>query len=137
MASDWRGKRFAVVTMGLTALTSAYLTVQGMRDPGTVLAGGDESAARVLGYYVAVRTITLSGAAVAASAARAWGGLRLLLVVNGTVQLGDAVVGAWQHDVVRAAGPACFAALLFIGAARLRRSVGTTTAEPRRMAARL
>lgn len=125
--SDFQGKRLAFVAMGLTAATSGYLTVQGLRHPHAMLAGGGEQATRVLGGYVAVRTAALSGAAVAAGLARAWDGLRLLLLVNGVVQLGDVGVGVWQRDVVRAAGPAGFAALLFIGAVRLRRSGQQTT----------
>jgi hypothetical protein len=126
MGADWHGRGFAVVVTGLTALASGYLTVRGLQDPAALLPGGDTTAAQVLGAYNAVRTIALNGAALGAVAARAWGGLRVLMGVQAAVQLGDVAVGAWQGELVRAAGPACFAALLLIAAARLRRSTSTT-----------
>jgi hypothetical protein len=125
MGADWNGRGFAVAITGLTALTSGYLTVRGFQDPAALLPGGDTAAAQALGAYNAVRTIALNGAALAAVATRAWSGLRVLVAVQAAVQLGDAAVGAWQGDPVRTAGPACFAALLLVAAARLHRSTST------------
>jgi hypothetical protein len=120
MQPGWRGTRLSAAAAGLTALASGYLTVQGLAHPDALLAGGAEPAARVLGAYGAVRTITLNGATVAAAVTRRWGGLRVMLVLNAAVQVGDAAVGAWQGEVVRVTGPACFAALLLVAATRLR-----------------
>lgn len=125
MGSDWHGRGFAVVVTGLTALSSGYLVVRGLQDPAALLPGGDTTAAQVLGAYNAVRAIALNGAALGAVAARAWGGLRVLLGVQCAVQLGDVAVGVWQGEPIRAAGPACFAALLLIAATRLRRATNT------------
>lgn len=120
MDADWNGRGAAVAVTGLTALASGYLTVRGLLDPAGLLPGGDTAAARVLGAYNAVRTVALTGSALGAVAARAWGPLRVLTAVQAAVQLGDVAVGAWQGDTARAAGPACFAVLLLLAAARLR-----------------
>lgn len=125
MGTDWSGRGFAIATTSMTAPASGYLTVRGLQDPGALLPGGNTTAARVLGAYNAVRTIALNGAALGTVAARAWGGLRVLSAVQSAVQLGDVAVGVWQGEPIRAAGPACFAALLIIAAIRLRPATNT------------
>jgi hypothetical protein len=44
-----------------------------------------------------------------------------MLALNGLVQLLDAAIGVWQHDLAKTLGPACFAALLAAAWLLLRR----------------
>jgi hypothetical protein len=115
-------KRWITVTavvVSATALTTAYLTIVGFTDPDSLLPGAGTHAGRTLSLYEAVRSTVLVGALVVALVRRAWRPLRLLLLLNGLTQLGDAAVGATaQHSFKDSIAPLCFAILLLICAWR-------------------
>ncbi|OLB75001.1 MAG: hypothetical protein AUI14_21965 [Actinobacteria bacterium 13_2_20CM_2_71_6] len=122
MAPEPRARIFAAVVAGLTVLASGYFAVLGVVDPAALLPGGDSHAARVYAGYYVVRTAVLLGALAWYAAVRNWGALRLVLVLNGLVQAGDALLGVLQRDVGRTVGPAVSAILLLAAAAWLRYS---------------
>jgi hypothetical protein len=118
LATKW----FAVLLVGLTVVASGYFAVTGVVDPGALLPGGDSHAARLYAGYLFVRSAILLAALVWFAVRREWRTLALLLVLNGLVQAGDAVLGVIQHDAARIIGPASFAAALLVVGAGLRRT---------------
>jgi hypothetical protein len=120
MVPDRAGRRTAAVVVTATVAVTGALVVIGLTGSNG-LPGADGEAARVLGGYQAVRTIVLTGALGGLLLARAWAPLRVLLVLNATVQLGDGAVGAARHSAAATVGPLCFAAALAYAAFRLRR----------------
>jgi hypothetical protein len=122
MGPDRTARRVAGAVVAVTALASGYLMVVGLLDPSRLLPGAGAPAARVLGGYEAVRTVVLAGAMVWLLLSRAWGPLRLLLILNALAQSGDAVVAAAaRHPVTEIIGPLCFAIALAYAARRLAR----------------
>ena len=139
MAPDRFGRVITTIVVAATAAASAYLLAMGLLDPGRLAPGAGEPAARLLGSYQAVRTVILVGALVALLLWRAWGPLRLLLILNALAQLGDVVVAAVHHrPPAQMLGPLCFAVALAYAAYRLagprpRRASGRVS-DPRRTA---
>lgn len=121
MVPDRAGRWTAAVVVTATVAVTGALVVIGLTGSNG-LPGADSEAARVLGGYQAVRTIVLTGALGGLLLARAWAPLRVLLVLNAAVQLGDGAVGAARHSAAATAGPLCFAAALAYAAFRLRRT---------------
>ncbi|KAA2266522.1 hypothetical protein F0L68_01920 [Solihabitans fulvus] len=114
-------RNVAIGTVLATVLGSGYFAVGGLLAPGTLVPGGDTPAARTFAAYVAARSAILLGAALWLVLRRSWHDLRLLLVLNGSVQVLDAVIGVAKHQAPQAIGPVVFAAALFGAAALLGR----------------
>jgi hypothetical protein len=121
LVPDRKAMVFAVVVTAGTALASGYFVVAGLVNPGWLVPGGDTQAARTYASYVAARGLVLLGAALWFAAVRSWRRLGLVLVLNGAVQVLDAVVGVAGGEAVKAIGPACFAVALFLASAWLER----------------
>lgn len=121
-ATDRRWHVVAAAVTCATVVGSGYFLVAGLVDPGMLVPGGDTAAARTLGAYLAVRNAVLLGASVWFLVARSWRRLRLLLVLNGAVQVLDGLLGAVHHQMAQTAGPFVFAAALFTAAVGLGRS---------------
>ncbi|MEU1408636.1 hypothetical protein ABZ471_41250 [Streptomyces sp. NPDC005728] len=110
-------------------VTSGYFAVSSLVDPGGLVHGGDRSASRTYAAYMAARSVVLLGGMLWLLAVRAWKPLGLLLALNGTVQIADAVIGAAHHQIPQTIGPLVFAAAL-LPAARL---LGGLTPTPGRI----
>lgn len=108
----------AAAVVVATVLTSGYFAVAGLFDSGG-------TPAHTFARYAAARSAVLLGAAAWLAATRAWRPLRLVLALNGIVQVLDAGVGAADHNVGKAVGPAVFAVALFV-AVRLLGGTGST-----------
>ena len=120
MAPDRFGRVITTIVVAATAAASAYLLALGLLGPARLAPGGGEPAARLLGSYQAVRTVVLVGALVALLLSRAWGPLRLVLILNALAQLGDVIVaGVYHRPLAQILGPLCFAAALAYVARRL------------------
>ncbi|MEU9119274.1 hypothetical protein AB0C96_05340 [Streptomyces sp. NPDC048506] len=116
MAPSLNARRFGGLVALLTTVASGYFAVSGLVDPGGLVHGGDQAAARTYAAYLAARSIVLLGGMVWLLVVRAWRPLGLLLALNGVVQLADAVIGAAHHQVPQTIGPLVFAAALLLAA---------------------
>jgi len=121
---------FAVIVAVATTLGAGYFAVFGLVDPGGLVPGGDASAARAYATMMAARGIVLLGALLLFAILRSWRPLRLLLVINGVVQLADAVSGVARHHAANAVGPVGFAVVLLGAAVWLGRGDASVMAPP-------
>jgi hypothetical protein len=117
-------KVFAVVATAILVVSSAALTASGLAGSTGALPGSTSHAAHVYNSYTATRSFALLAALLWCVVARRWRGAALMLALNGLVQLLDAALGVWQHDLAKTLGPACFAALLVAAAWLLLRRGG-------------
>jgi hypothetical protein len=123
--SPSRGSKvFAVVATAILVVSSAALTATGLAGSTGALPGSTSHAAHVYNSYTATRSFALLAALLWCVVARRWRGAALMLALNGLVQLLDAAIGVWQHDLAKTLGPACFAALLAVAAWLLLRRDG-------------
>jgi hypothetical protein len=83
-------------------------------------------ASSILAMYAAARTIPLALFALAAIYKRAVPALLILGALAGAMQLLDAGIGLFEHDLGKCAGPAFIAALQFFVVYLLHRSVRIT-----------
>ena len=88
------------------------------------------AASLILALYAAARTIPLALFALAAIYKRATSALIILGALAGAMQLLDAGIGLFEHDVGKCGGPLFIAVLQFIVVYLLRRSVRTAPAGP-------
>ena len=85
------------------------------------------AAALLLAMYAAARTIPLALFALGAIYKQAAPALLILGALAGTMQLLDAGIGLFEHDLGRCAGPLFIAALQFFVVYLLHRSVRSLT----------
>jgi hypothetical protein len=111
---------YVVVVVVATVLASGYFAVAGVADPGSLVAGAPASA-RVFGAYTTVRAVVLLGSLVWCLLAGHWAALRLMLLLNGVVQVLDVVPGLVFLHAAQAIGPVVFAVALFAAAGLLGR----------------
>ncbi len=116
MVPSLNARRFGGLVALLNVVASGYFTVSGLVDPGGLVDGGDQAAARTYAAYMSARSIVLLGGMVLLLAMRAWRPLGLLLALNGAVQIVDTVIGAAHHQVPQTIGPLVFAAALLSAA---------------------
>src|SRR6266481_10047570 len=83
-------------------------------------------ASLLLAMYAAARTIPLALFALAAIYKRATSALLILGALAGAMQLLDAGIGLFQHDLGKSAGPLFIAVLQFLAVYLLHRSVRIT-----------
>ncbi|MEV1172889.1 hypothetical protein [Nonomuraea sp. NPDC049784] len=114
-----------------TALASGYFAVSGLFAPGDLVPGGEAPGARTYAGYMAARSVVLLGSALWLTVTRSWGPLRLVLGLNGVVQVLDSALGAAEHDMAKTVGPALFAVALFAAAALLNRPADRLSPNPR------
>jgi len=116
MATSVNARWFGGLVVLLTVVTSGYFAISSLVDPGRLVSGGDQAAPKTYAAYMVARSVVLLGGMVWLLALRAWHSLGLLLALNGSVQIGDAVIGAAHHQVPQTIGPLVFAAALLIAA---------------------
>jgi hypothetical protein len=109
------------VTVVASIVASGYFVVRGLVDPGGLVPGGDTDAAATYATYLAARGVVLLGALGWFAIRRNWRPLALMLVLNGIVQVIDAIIGATHGQIPETVGPAVFAAALAGCAVALRR----------------
>ncbi|MFI6325717.1 hypothetical protein ACIBG8_49950 [Nonomuraea sp. NPDC050556] len=105
-------RAYVLIVAALTVVASGYFTVMGLFDPSGLVPG---DATRVYAAYMSARSIVLLGALVVCAFMNR--GLVVVLVLNGAVQVLDAVLGAVRGEVAQTVGPLVFAVLLFLAAA--------------------
>jgi len=96
----------------LTIGIAGYFAVAGIIAPASVVPGGDVHAAVIYSGYVSVRSFVLLGALAWFLLRQSWQVLGAVMLLNGLVQIGDAVMGIIQGDFLKTAGPIFLATLL-------------------------
>jgi len=104
----------AAVTTLNVAVASGFAVV-GVVSPALILAPGQTAspATAVFAMYAGARTLPLAVFVAAAIARRSTPALLLLGALAGVIQILDAVVGWYEHDLGKTAGPLLIAALQF------------------------
>lgn len=117
---------YVVVVVAATVLAGGYLSVAGLADPAALVPGASGSA-RVFGAYTTVRAVVLLAPLVWFLLARRWAALRLMLLLNGVVQVLDMVPGLVFLHAAQVIGPAVFAVALLVAAGLLRAQSASMT----------
>ena len=123
-----RAMRLASLVTAINVLVASGFSIAAMFRPEAVVPAGSipTEASLLLAMYAAARTIPLALFALAAIYKRATSALLILGTLAGAMQLLDAGIGLFQHDLGKFAGPLFIAVLQFFAAYLLHRSVWTT-----------
>src|SRR5262245_54512857 len=124
-------RRYAGIVAVVTVFSSGYFTVAALVNPGGLVHGGDQAAAKTYAAYMAARSVVLLGGLIWLLAVRSWRPLGLLLAMNGAVQIGDALIGAAHQQTGQTIGPIAFAVALLV-AAGLLGGLNSTPGRPKR-----
>jgi hypothetical protein len=118
----------ASVVTAINVLVATGFTVAAIFRPEVVVPPGSvpTEAALLLAMYAATRTIPLALFALGAIYKQAAPSLLMLGTLAGTVQVLDAGIGLFQHDLGKFAGPLFIAVLQFFAMYRLHRSLRIT-----------
>ncbi|HWL19098.1 MAG TPA: hypothetical protein VNS33_05475 [Bradyrhizobium sp.] len=129
-----KAMRLASVVTAINVLIATGFTVAAIFRPEVVVPPGSvpTEAALLLAMYGAARVIPLALFTVAAIYKRAASALLILGTLAGGIQLLDAGIGLFQHDLEKSAGPLFFAALQFLVVYLLQRSLRITPQTERR-----
>jgi hypothetical protein len=118
-------KRLASLVTAINVLVATGFTIAAIFRPEVVVPAGSvpTQAALLLAMYGAARIIPLALFTLAAIYKRATSALLILGTLAGGVQLLDAGIGLFQHDLGKFAGPLVFAVLQFFVLYLLHRSM--------------
>jgi hypothetical protein len=118
----------ASVVTAINVLVATGFTVAAIFRPEVVVPPGSvpTEAALLLAMYAATRTIPLALFALGAIYKQAAPSLLMLGTLAGTVQVLDAGIGLFQHDLGKFGGPLFIAVLQFFAMYRLHRSLRIT-----------
>src|ERR1700676_1604326 len=118
-------KRLASLVTAINVLVATGFTIAAIFRPEVVVPAGSvpTQAALLLAMYGAARIIPLALFTLAAIYKRAASALLILGTLAGGVQLLDAGIGLFQHDLEKCAGPLFIAVLQFFVVYQLHRSV--------------
>src|SRR5271167_1037666 len=121
--------RLASVVTAINVLVASGFSIVGIIRPQYLVPAGSVSteASLILALYAAARTIPLALFALVAIYKRATHALLILGALAGAVQLVDAGIGLFEHDLGKCAGPLFIAVLQFIVVYLLLKSVRITT----------
>jgi len=124
--------RLASVVTAINVLVASGFSIVGIIRPQYLVPAGyvPTQASLILAMYAAARTIPLALFALGAIYKQATHALLILGVLAGTVQLLDAGIGLFEHDLGKCAGPLFIAVIQFFVVYLLRRPV-LITAQPR------
>ena len=126
--------RLASLVTAINVLVASGFTIAAIFRPEVVVPAGSipTEASLLLAMYGAARVVPLALFTVAAIYKRAASALLILGTLAGGIQLLDAGIGLFQHDLEKSAGPLFFAVLQFLVAYLLQRSLRITPqTEPR------
>ena len=120
--------RLASVVTAINVLVASGFSIVGIIRPQYLLPAGSvpTQALLILALYAAARTIPLALFALWAIYKRAPSALLMLGALAGAMQLLDAGIGLFEHDLGKCAGPLLIAILQFIVVYLLHRSVRIT-----------
>jgi hypothetical protein len=120
--------RLASLVTAINVLVASGFSIAAIFRPEVVVPAGSipTEASLLLAMYAAARMIPLALFALAAIYKRATAALLILGTLAGGVQLLDAGIGLFQHDLGKFAGPLLIAVLQFFVVYLLRRSVRIT-----------
>jgi hypothetical protein len=117
--------RVASLITAINVLTAVGFSVAGLIHPTSILPAGDvpTDASFIFALYAAARTIPLAATTLVAIYKRSELALQVLGTLAGIVQMLDAGVGLYQHDLGKSIGPLVIAVLQFLALYLLNRSV--------------
>jgi hypothetical protein len=127
-----KAMRLAALVTAIDVLVASGFSIAAIIRPQYLLPVDSvpTEASLLLALYAAARTIPLALFALAAIYKRAASALLILGALAGAMQLLDAGIGLYEHDLGKCAGPLFIAVLQFFVVYRLHRSV-LITASPR------
>ncbi len=113
--------RFASIVTAANVLIASGFSIAGLIAPTSLLPAKDapSEASFIFAMYAAARTLPLALAALVAIYKRSATALLALGALAGLVQLVDAAIGLYQHDLGKTIGPLVIAALQFYAVFRL------------------
>ena len=123
-----KAMRLASLVTAINVLVASGFAIAAIVRPRFLLPAGavPTEASLILALYAAARTIPLALFALAAIYKRATSALLILGALAGVVQLLDAGIGLFEHDLGKCAGPLFIAVLQFFAMYRLHRSLRIT-----------
>jgi hypothetical protein len=123
-----KAMRLASLVTAINVLVASGFSIAAIIRPQFVVPAGSvpTEASLVLAMYAAARTIPLAMFAFTAIYKRSALALLILGTLAGTMQLLDAGIGLFQHDLGKFAGPLFIAVLQFFAVYLLHRSVRGT-----------
>jgi hypothetical protein len=123
-----RAIRLASVVTAIDVLVASGFSIVGIMRPQYLLPAGSvpTQASLILAMYAAARTIPLALFALGAIYKQATHALLILGALAGTMQLLDAGIGLFEHDLGKCAGPLFIAVLQFFVVYLLHRSLRIT-----------
>jgi hypothetical protein len=125
LPSQTTAMRVASLITAINVLTAVGFSVAGLINPASMLPAGDvpTDASFIFALYAAARSIPLAATTLVAIYQRSALALQVLGTLAGIVQVLDAGVGLYQHDLGKSLGPLVIAVLQFLALYRLNRSV--------------
>ena len=126
--------RLASVVTAINVLVASGFSIVGIIRPQYLVPAGSvpTQASLILALYAAARTIPLALFALVAIYKQATHALLILGALAGTMQLLDAVIGLFEHDSEKCAGPLFIAILQFFVVYLLHRAMRITPQTERR-----
>ena len=123
-----KAMRLASLVTAINVLVASGFSIVGIIRPEFLVPAGSvpTQASLLLAMYAAARTIPLALFALGAIYKQATHGLLILGALAGAVQLLDAGIGLFEHDLGKCAGPLSIAVLQFLVVYLLHRSVRVT-----------
>jgi hypothetical protein len=120
-----KAMRLASLVTAINVLVASGFAIAGIIHPQYVVPADavPTEASLIFALYAAARTIPLAVFALAAIYKRATSALLILGALAGAVQLLDAGIGLFEHDLGKCAGPLFIALLQFLVVVLLHRSV--------------
>ena len=120
--------RLASVVTAINVLVASGFSIMGIIRPQYLVPAGyvPSQASLILAMYAAARTIPLALFALGAIYKQAKSALLILGALAGTMQLLDAGIGLFEHDLGKCAGPLFIAILQFFVVYLLHRSLRIT-----------
>ena len=105
----------ASLVTAINVLVAAGFSIAGLIHPQAMLPAGDvpTEASSIFAMYAAARAVPLALITLAAIWRRATSALLILGTLAGVIQLLDAGIGVWLHDVGKFAGPLLIAIVQF------------------------
>jgi hypothetical protein len=120
--------RLASLVTAINVLVASGFSIVGIIRPQYLLPAGfvPTQASLILALYAAARTIPLALFALGAIYKQATSALLIMGALAGTMQLLDAGIGLFEHDLGKCAGPLSIAVLQFLVVYLLHKSVRFT-----------
>jgi hypothetical protein len=123
-----KAMRIASLVTAINVLVATSFSIAAIVRPQYLVPAGSVTtqASLILAMYAAARTIPLALFALGAIYKRATAALLILGALAGTVQLLDAGIGLFEHDLGKCAGPLLIAVLQFFAVYLLHKSIRIT-----------